>query len=198
MHFTTASLLPLLSLTSALPSQPIARQEAAPSYPCSDNVSKPWTVTGFSYRGSYIFTTPAHQNSAGFVNFNLTHPSLAGAVATCEARSSQLSEFFFGTQRYACTWPAGAGGQFPPDAGFNFSVPAKRLDIDQSWICNDREPQFPARYWAWGNATLPLECSDTGTVYTPDWQIGQIYSTREVKCELPSAEVEVDRIQAIA
>lgn len=88
-----------------------------------------WTIHGFDYHASYIFTTPAHQNSWGYVNFNLTN-NLVNYQMSCSAASNQLSDFFYGTLAYACTpsdnAPVGAG------ANFKFSRPTGQLDIEET------------------------------------------------------------------
>ena len=85
------------------------------------------TVHDFDFHASYIFTTPAHQNSWGYVNFNLTAEGAAYTTA-CSTTSNQLSDFFYGTVAYACTpepdAPYGAG------ANFRFSRPSNKLDIE--------------------------------------------------------------------
>ena len=50
-----------------------------------------WTVHNFDFHASYIFSTPAHQNSWGYANFTLTNPAVDYA-ATCGASSDQLSD----------------------------------------------------------------------------------------------------------
>lgn len=88
-----------------------------------------WTVHSFDYHASYIFTTPAHQNSWGYVSFNLTNDQV-NYTTSCTAASSQLSDFFYGTIAYACTpsdnAPVGAG------ANFKFNRPTGQLDIEET------------------------------------------------------------------
>jgi hypothetical protein len=163
-----------------------------------------WTVHGFDYHGSYLFTNPAHQNSWGYVNFNLTN-DVVPYTAVCEASSSQLTDFFYGTIDYACTLPADA----PAGATvkFRFSRPSGQLDITESIICGEKKKykapfSLSSQLFFWigirihlsvtlthnrrtfvatGSTKLALECTDTTTV-TPDWTPGQIYSHREIKC----------------
>jgi hypothetical protein len=97
-----------------------------------------WTVEDFDYHASYIFTTPAHQNSYGYVNFNLTNPALEYKAA-CSAMSNQLSEFFYGTMNYTCTVPEGSSAE----TSFAFSRPSGKLDVNQKWTCSDVDPQYP-------------------------------------------------------
>jgi hypothetical protein len=99
-----------------------------------------WTVENFDFHATYTFTTPAHQNSYGWASFNLTNPAVP-YKATCSAMSSQLQDFFYGTQVFTCSVPDGA----PKGAGattFDFSRSAGALRLNQSWTCFD-DPQWP-------------------------------------------------------
>lgn len=102
-----------------------------------------WTVEDFDYHASYIFTTPAHQNSWGYVNFNLSNPAVPDLLASCNAASSQLSDFFYGTMQYNCTFDGQVGQPGPAPAKFTFNRPSGELDIDQKWVCRDQDPQYP-------------------------------------------------------
>ena len=95
-----------------------------------------WTVHGFDYHASYTFTNPAHQNSWGYVNFNLTN-NVVPYTAVCAASSSQLSNFFYGTVDYTCTLPVDA----PAGSAvmFRFSQPSGQLDIKESIICTEKK-----------------------------------------------------------
>ncbi|KAK0612782.1 hypothetical protein B0T17DRAFT_459803, partial [Bombardia bombarda] len=147
------------------------------------NAKKPeWTVQNFDYHASYIFSTPAHQNSWGYVNFNLTNNLSPPTTAVCSAASSQLSDFFYGTVSYACTLPADA-----PEGsavGFLFSRPSGKLDIHETVVVGSKT------FTASGSANLTLSCTDSGTVVTPDWQIGEIYSVRDVECAPVTVKVK--------
>jgi hypothetical protein len=96
-------------------------------------------VHGFDYHASYTFTHPAHQNSWGYVNFNLTN-NVVPYTALCAASSSQLSDFFYGTFDYSCTLPASA----PAGAAvkFRFSRPSGRLDITESIVCSENKLKY--------------------------------------------------------
>jgi hypothetical protein len=135
-----------------------------------------WTVHGFDYHASYTFTNPAHQNSWGYVNFNLTN-NVVPYTAVCAASSSQLSDFFYGTVDYSCRLPADA----PAGASvtFRFSRPSGELDITESIIYS--EQKTTGTFVATGSSNLTLTCTDTTTV-TPDWKPGQIYSQRLITC----------------
>jgi hypothetical protein len=98
-----------------------------------------WTVHGFDYHASYTFTNPAHQNSWGYVNFNLTN-NVVPYTAVCSAASSQLSDFFYGTVDYTCKLPAEA----PAGAAvkFRFSRPSGQLDITESILCTEKQTTY--------------------------------------------------------
>ncbi|KAI1503304.1 hypothetical protein F5X99DRAFT_110772 [Biscogniauxia marginata] len=151
-----------------------------------------WTIENFDYHASYIFTTPAHQNSWGYVNFNLTNPALE-YKAQCSATSNQLSDFFYGTMPYKCTGPEGS----TTETTFSFSRPSGQLDLNQTWVCSDADPQYPTTFHAYGSVNLTLECTDVTTT-NPDWEIGQIYSNREVKCDLVNVPLKPSQINAVA
>ncbi|KAH6851341.1 hypothetical protein B0I37DRAFT_133722 [Chaetomium sp. MPI-CAGE-AT-0009] len=135
-----------------------------------------WTIHGFDYHASYTFTNPAHQNSWGYVNFNLTN-TVVPYTAVCAATSSQLSDFFYGTVDYSCSLPANA----PAGASvtFRFSRPSGQIDITEAIKCN--EGKATGTFVVTGSTDLTLTCTDTTTV-TPDWKPGQIYSQRLVTC----------------
>ncbi|KAI0180597.1 hypothetical protein GGR52DRAFT_531973 [Hypoxylon sp. FL1284] len=136
-----------------------------------------WTVESFDYHASYIFTTPAHQNSWGYVNFDLANPAL-DYKATCSATSNQLSDFFYGTMPYNCTVPDGSSAV----TTFDFSRPSGVLNVNQTWGCTDKDPKWPLTVRAFGTANLTLACTDE-TWMNPNWTMGQIYSDRTVKCD---------------
>jgi hypothetical protein len=114
----------------------------APSRPNCEGKAKSlkWTVHGFDYHASYIYTTPAHQNSNGYVHFNLSNTAVP-YTATCSATSSQLTDFYYGNQWYPCvlpsTAPAGA------TVSFQFNRPTGELDITETVVCpaNKNKPQ---------------------------------------------------------
>ncbi len=97
-----------------------------------------WTIEDFTYHASYIFTTPAHQVSSGSVDFNLTNPAFPDKVS-CTAYSTWLSDFFYGNVNYNCVVPEGSGTQ----TSFSFSRPSGELNINQTWTCDDEDPQYP-------------------------------------------------------
>ncbi|KAJ4288812.1 hypothetical protein N0V88_007139 [Collariella sp. IMI 366227] len=121
-----------------------------------DILATQWTVHGFDYHASYTFSTPAHQNSWGYVNFNLTN-NVVPYTVVCSAASSQLTDFFYGTVDYTCTLPATA----PAKAAVKF--------------------RFRGTFVVSGSTDLDLTCTDIKTE-NPDWQPGEIYSSRDIKC----------------
>lgn len=134
--------LSLLSLAAATPVSP--RGTEGKSCPAPDPVKKcqkslsglQWTVHGFDYHASYTFTTPAHQNSWGYVNFNISN-SIVPYTASCSASSSQLSDFFYGTQEYTCTL-VGSGAPTGAAVKFKYSRPSGQLDITESVVCQGK------------------------------------------------------------
>ncbi|GAB1313687.1 AA1-like domain-containing protein (Fragment) [Madurella fahalii] len=135
-----------------------------------------WTVHGFDYHALYTFTNPAHQNSWGYVNFNLTN-NVVPYTAVCGASSSQLTDFFYGNLDYNCVLPATA----PAGSAvkFRFSRPAGQLDIEETIICSEKKTS--GTFVATGSTSFTLSCTDITNV-TENWQPGMIYSSREVKC----------------
>ncbi len=97
-----------------------------------------WTIEDFDFHSSYVFTTPAHQNSWGFVSFNMTNPALE-YKASCVGSSSQLSDFFYGTMKYQCTVPGNATAV----SVFTFDRASGKLDLSEAWKCSDFNPKYP-------------------------------------------------------
>ena len=157
---TTALAALLLPLSSA---SPIAiRQETSTTIPPDDHHPScadtsfghfSWALSSFDYHASFIFTTPAHQNSWGYVNFNLTNPAIGSSVTTvCSASSNQLSDFFYGTVQYTCTNTGSEEeeGLKKSDSSsvvgkttFDFNRPTGELRFNQSWTCRDQDPRYP-------------------------------------------------------
>ncbi|KAK2594493.1 hypothetical protein QQS21_007774 [Conoideocrella luteorostrata] len=182
----SASALLLAGAAAAAPSSMVLRNEQT----CTQKAlhTKQWTVKDFDFHASYIFTTPAHQNAWGYVNFTLENPSV-DFTARCEASSSQLSDFFYGNFIYNCTQPAGSNSE----ATFTFSRPQNQVKINQTWAC----PQEGSRFWAEGGANLTLDCKDD-TWKNPEWKMGQIYSSRTITCNHIDAPVTIESMRAVA
>lgn len=138
MHFLPATLLSLLPVAMAVPLLPRTTNSSNPGCTKSSFGDFAWSLENFDFHASYIFTTPAHQNSWGYVNFNLSNPALP-YPAVCTAASSQLSDFFYGTQSYNCTVPEGETGV----GTFTFDRALGKLDFEQGWRCDDVDQQYP-------------------------------------------------------
>jgi hypothetical protein len=142
MHFRTAfAAVPLLALTataSPVPN-PKAAVDARSPAGCSAASFKnfAWTAKNFDFHASYIFTTPAHQNSWGYVSFDLVNPA-DQTTTHCEGQSNQLSDFFYGTVPYKCNDTARIGR-----TSFDFARPTNQLRLNQTWTCDDTDPQYP-------------------------------------------------------
>ncbi|KUI73772.1 hypothetical protein VM1G_09169 [Cytospora mali] len=156
-----------------------------------------WTVESFKFKASYIFSTPAHQNSWGFVDFNLSNPAVPDVQASCSAQSDQLSDFFYGNFAYNCTFNGDLDEPEPAPAKFTFSRPSGELTINQTWVCDDEDPKYPTTFAASGQVNLTLDCTDT-TWENSNWTIGQIYSDREIDCMPVTVDVEPYLITAVA
>ncbi|QUC15991.1 uncharacterized protein UV8b_00232 [Ustilaginoidea virens] len=156
---------------------------------CSDRATTvdQWSVKNFDFHASYTFSTPAHQNSQGYVYFTLENEAL-DFKTSCTGVSGQLQDFFYGQIVYNCTAPVGGN-----EASFTFSRPSNELKLTQTWTCADEG----SRFWAQGAANLTLKCDDK-TWTNPDWKMGQIYSSRTVSCDLVDATVPITSKQAVA
>lgn len=140
----TTALAALVPLAAAAPlvgqevATAAAARDANPGCQSKSFDDFQWTIEDFDFHSSYVFTTPAHQNSWGYVDFNVTNPALEYQVA-CSGTSNQLSDFFYGTMIYTCTAPDGASAE----STFDFSRPSGVLDFNQTWTCSDADPQYP-------------------------------------------------------
>ncbi|KAH7029563.1 uncharacterized protein B0I36DRAFT_326014 [Microdochium trichocladiopsis] len=176
----------ILPLAAAVP---LASNGAQPPAPRDDNPgcfdtsfnALAWGLEDFVYNASYLFTTPSHQNSWGYANFELSNSALT-YKASCHAASSQLSDFFYGTLNYDCVMPDPEGQG--TTTTFAFDYPGHKLSVNQTWSCSDADPAWPTTFRAAGSIDLDLECTDTGNVVNPDWEYGTgaFYSTRYVSC----------------
>jgi hypothetical protein len=139
MHKTIiiSSLAAMLPLAAASPLDLLAR-DSNPGCQASSQGNFSWTISQFDYHASYVFTTPAHQNSWGYVDFNLTSPALA-YPAVCSAASDQLEDFFYGTQVFDCLEP----DRSTTATTFTFNRANDQLNVTQHWVCSDEDPQYP-------------------------------------------------------
>ncbi|KAM0252842.1 hypothetical protein ACHAQJ_007528 [Trichoderma viride] len=171
----------------AYPPPPPPPPPAASGCTASSTKVSQWTVDDFDFHASYTFSTPAHQNSWGYVNFTLTNPAL-GYTPICSAASDQLSDFFYGNFVYNCQVPS----NITDKATFTFSRPDNSLLINQTWNCADEGSRFSAQ----GGVNLNLTCSDT-TWQNPDWTPGQIYSQRTVACGKVTVPATIEEMSAV-
>ncbi|KAK1774242.1 hypothetical protein QBC45DRAFT_47392 [Copromyces sp. CBS 386.78] len=204
---TTALAALLLPLSQA---SPIAiRQETTTTTTPPSNPDQPscattsfghfsWALSSFDYHASFIFTTPAHQNSWGYVNFNLTNPAIGSSVTTvCSASSNQLSDFFYGTVQYTCTnTPEGVKSDVGKTT-FDFNRPTGELRFNQTWTCRDQDPKYPTTFTGYAAVNLELDCSES-TWVNQNWTQGQIYSTRDVRCSPVDLRVDAKEMTAVA
>lgn len=140
MHFSAPFVLSLLGLATASPVTNRNPAEAVDSPAgCTDTSQNnfAWEARAFDFHSSYVFTTPSHQNSRGFVSFDLFNPA-DETTTRCEASSGQLNDFFYGTVEYSCNDTTRAG-----TTSFDFSRPSGQLRLEQSWTCDDQDPQWP-------------------------------------------------------
>jgi len=196
MQFLTSlALLPLLGLTSTASPVPNPKPAASGNSPAGCSATSfgkfAWTVKNFDFHASYIFTTPAHQNSWGYVSFDLVNPA-DQSTAHCEAASSQLSDFFYGTVQYKCNDTQRLGS-----TSFDFARPTNQLRLNQTWTCDDTDPQWPTTFTGRGHVDLPLECTDK-TEENPDWQMGEIYSSRTITCAKVDSTFKPTELSAVA
>ncbi|KAK4141253.1 uncharacterized protein C8A04DRAFT_31231 [Dichotomopilus funicola] len=184
MHFRSViAAVPFLGLATASPVA-TARSPAG----CSKASFKgfEWTVQDFDFHASYIFSTPAHQNSWGYAFFDLVNPA-EQTITHCEGSSSQLSDFFYGTVSYKCD----------DKTSFTFNRPTGELTLSQTWTCDDADPKYPTTFTAYGATNFTLTCEEA-TYQNPDWQIGEIYSSRTITCEKQDKTVKPSQLSAVA
>ncbi|KAG6018207.1 hypothetical protein E4U41_004006 [Claviceps citrina] len=185
MRVSASAALLLATAVLAAPANPVQPD----TYSCTQKSTRTreWHVKDFDFHASYIFTTPAHQNSWGYVNFTLENPSLK-FKSHCEGSSNQLSDFFYGNFVYKCTQPTRNS-----EASFTFSRPQQQLMINQTWTCAEEG----SRFWAQGGANLTLDCKDE-TWQNPEWKMGQMYSTRFITCDHVDTPVPIESMAAVA
>lgn len=194
MRLLPQSLLVLIFMVLPSLTFRLGQREANPGCTEASFGNFSWMVDNFDYHASYVFSTPAHQNSWGYVNFNLSNPALS-YKAICSGSSSQLNDFFYGNFWYKCSVPDGS----PTGTGatFAFDRALARLDFNQTWMCSDKDALYPTTFRGYAAVNLTLECTDT-TWTNPNWTMGQIYSDREVKCGPVTLPVKPYTVTAVA
>jgi hypothetical protein len=191
MHCRTLfTLLLLLGLTAT--ASPISTRiaEAIEAVGCSaiSFKSMSWTASNFDFRASVIYSTPAHLASAwGYVSFDLFNPA-DQSTTHCDAASSQELNFFYGTVQYKCN---------DPRSSFDFDRASGQLRVNQSWVCSDQDPQNPITFTGRGDVKLRLECTET-TSTTPNWTLGEIYSSIDTKCAPVESEIKPTELSPVA
>lgn len=186
MYTTILNTLFLAGVTLAVPTNTIRQEEES----CVDKSTqiKLWKVSQFDFHSSEVFTTPAHQNSWGYVNFTLENPATE-YKPVCAASSNQLSDFFYGTVIYKCdVEDDGAGG----GATFTYSRPSGLLAINETWACTEEQALFEAE----GGIDLNLNCKESEWT-NDDWSQGELYSTRNVDCNYVDAETPITSLRAV-
>lgn len=132
----------LLAIAPLVPANPVSMAPRESSTGCSNSSlhNFEWQVEAFDFHASYIFSTPAHQNSWGYASFNLTNPAVPDVVTSCSASSNTVNDFFYGSPWYTCT---ASGTPDPAPASFAFNRPTGELKINQTWTCFDADPKYP-------------------------------------------------------
>ncbi|KAG5975973.1 hypothetical protein E4U55_007516 [Claviceps digitariae] len=185
MRVSASALLLAVSAVAAPANK--AQPETHDSCTRQSGQTREWHVKDLDYHASYIFTTPAHQNSWGYIKFTLENPSQK-FKSQCEGSSNQLSDFFYGNFVYNCTQPVSNSA-----ATFTFSRPTGQLMVNQTWTCASEG----SRFWAEGGANLTLSCKDE-TWHNPEWKMGQIYSSRVITCDHLDASIPILEMAAVA
>lgn len=147
-----------------------------------------WTIRGFAFGSSELFTTPAHQAvSRGAANFTLENTALSYRFR-CEAVSARAPDYLYGDDVWDCAAAA------PGDTSrFSFDRPTGVLRVEQAWGC-DRDG---SRFEGVGQVRLNLAC-ETRNYENERWEMGQVYSTRDVVCAGPDVPVVIEYLSGTA
>ncbi|KAK4656513.1 hypothetical protein QC762_204930 [Podospora pseudocomata] len=192
MHLT--SVLPLAALPLLTSASPISTRQTTPNgTSCSNTSFKDfqWQASNFDFHASFIFSTPAHQNSWGYASFDLFNPADKSTVQ-CSAASNQINDFFYGIIQYSCNDTLRGGS-----TKFDFNRPSGELRVEQSWTCRDQDPQYPITFTAKGSANVTLGCTED-FYQNANWTMGDIYSRRTITCGKVDSAVVPYEISAIA
>ncbi|KAK3362364.1 hypothetical protein B0T25DRAFT_4675 [Lasiosphaeria hispida] len=194
------SLLPCTLAASAAPTQvtnslpSLIETRDAGSCSQTSRMALTWVTEDFHFHSSVTFSTPAHQIPDGSVAFKLTNTALPFAMS-CSAYSTQLDQFFYGDQWFACTGPETGNDT---TAIFQFDHASGRLDLKQNWVCSDGDSSGTAYFFdASGTTNVTLDCT-TEKWENGNWTTGQVYSTEVVDCALQNITVQPSEIEASA
>lgn len=133
----------ILAFASSVLGSPVSSRDTSTGCSKTSFSGFAWTIESFDFHASYIFTTPAHQNSWGYVDFNLTNPAIPDLLVSCSAQSDQLYDFFYGNLAYNCTVNGELAEPGPAPAKFKYNKSSGEVDINQTWTCDDVDPQYP-------------------------------------------------------
>ncbi|KAK7937571.1 uncharacterized protein PG986_014439 [Apiospora aurea] len=98
-----------------------------------------WEIKHFQYQAMYPLSMPLHQDTRGNVSFHLSNPALA-YESQCSASSSQPFGHFHGATPLACSEEPEAT---TTQTIFEFKSLRGTLNIEQTWVCSDEDPQWP-------------------------------------------------------
>ncbi|KAK6829376.1 hypothetical protein PG987_009960 [Apiospora arundinis] len=130
-------------------------------------------------------------NARGHLSFDLSNPALLHA-SQCSASDSQPFGGFYGTIPYKCA--DGTEGT-TTQTTFDFNSLSRTLNINQTWVCRDEDPQWPVRFHAYGSINLTLDCTDK---VTNDWKMDELDSSRETKCTSVAVLLRPYQMTAVA
>ncbi|KAK3997616.1 hypothetical protein QBC44DRAFT_69945 [Cladorrhinum sp. PSN332] len=172
---TTRTLLPTLLFSLTARASPVLVNRQFEDTCWNRILDLQWTVDDLSYTASYVTTAPdSEQSSWGYVGFSLSS-SAVPYTADCVAASTVG---FDGAVAYTCTLSEGA----PEAAGvkFRYNKEEGKLELEEVVLCSEGEGHT-ATFVAKGETDVSLECTDE-TRENEDWQEGEVYKDREVKC----------------
>ncbi|KAM7187332.1 hypothetical protein V8F33_011322 [Rhypophila sp. PSN 637] len=196
---TVATLLPLAAMANGSPLGLGKRADSGPGCSATSFGVFKWGISNFVFNSTVVYTTPAHQNSWGYVNFDVENPAVAAgngrgdSEAVCSASSNRLNDFFYGDIPYNCT-------SAPSDrraTTFDFNLDSRLLRLNESWVCSDVDPEYPTIFTAGGAVTMNLECN-TKSWTNPNWTMGDIYSSTITTCQPVDLSLSPDQISAVA
>ena len=156
----------LKSTTAALLTAILGLTTAAPTTTTTTRSTSSYSVKNFDYHADYIFSTPSHQNSWGYVTFSID--GLATPAVQCATAANRIPDFFYGDVSYVCSDPA---------YSFRFDRPSNTLGLTG--------PEGTGEV-----VGLGLQCTET-LEENGDWQVGEVYSWRKVGCGFVDVVVPV-------